>query len=217
MLTDDYLIRMINLAIAALLRITGLKKKEDYEEALQLIDLTLEQLVGLRSNLIRHMEDEKLFYVLTRQDRLDTQRLELIADLLQQEGDIFAIQNRLVESREDYSRALKYYLEVSFHEPVLDISVLGQKIDQLVKILDLRLLGADVLWPLSAFYEENGAYSQAEESLLRLMSLPGLEAEILPELIAFYERMLHQPPAALGRGGLTLVEVRKKLGQRKRF
>jgi hypothetical protein len=215
MLTDDYLIRMINLAIAALLRITGLKKKEDYEEALQLIDLTLEQLIGLRSNLIRHMEDEKLYYVLTRQDRLDTQRLELIADLLQQEGDILAIQNRLLESREDYNRALRFYLEVSFHQPVADANVLGQKIDQLVKILDLHHLGADVLWPLSAFYEENGAYSQAEESLLRLRSLPGLETEILPELIAFYERMLYQPPAALDRGGMTLAEVRKKLGQRK--
>ena len=95
MLTEDYIIRMINLAIAALLQIVGLKKKGDYQTALDLIDLTFEQLLGLRASMAKNLDDERLYFLLTRQDRLDTQRLAIVADLFQEEGDIYAAQGRV--------------------------------------------------------------------------------------------------------------------------
>jgi hypothetical protein len=119
MLTEDYLIRMINLAIATLLRIIGLKKEGDYQEALILIDMTFEQLLGLRASMAKGLDDNRLYYLLTRSDQLDLQRLSIIADLYHHEGEIFAAQGRAQESREDYIRALRYNLEVLFqsHPP----------------------------------------------------------------------------------------------------
>lgn len=120
MLTEDYLIRMINLAIAALLRIIGLKKEGDFQEALILIDLTFEQLLGLRASMAKALDDNRLYYLLTRNEQLDLQRLSIIADLFHHEGDILAAQGRLKESREDYARALRYNLEVLFQSHPLD-------------------------------------------------------------------------------------------------
>ena len=47
MLTEDYLIRQINLAIAALAKILGFKTAGQYQAALYEIDQLLEQLIGL--------------------------------------------------------------------------------------------------------------------------------------------------------------------------
>lgn len=48
-ITEDYILRMISLATAALLRAIGLRKGGQYEQAEQAIDQALEQLLGLPS------------------------------------------------------------------------------------------------------------------------------------------------------------------------
>ncbi len=189
MLTEDYLIRMINLAIAALLRIIGLKKEGDYQEALLLIDVTLEQLLGLRSSMAKNLDDNRLYFLLTRNDRLDTQRLAIVADLFHEEGDILSALGRVQESQKDYARALRFDLEVLFNEGEVEPVELLRKIEYLVQRLDLHGLGADTLWPLAGYYEEREAYAQAEAVLLMLAGRPEVRAEILPEVAAFYERL----------------------------
>jgi hypothetical protein len=216
MLTEDYIIRMINLAIAALLQIVGLKKKGDHETALQVIDMTFEQLLGLRASMAKNLEDDRLYFLLTRDEMLDTQRLGLVAELFQHEGDIYAAQGREEESRADYSRALRYYLEVLFNEPDTGESDAGtldikQRVDALAGALDLTALGSDTLWPLAGYYEETGAYARAEALLLILAERPEIRAEMLPEVIAFYQRLAAQPEAKLSAGGISPDHVRERL------
>lgn len=210
MLTEDYLIRMINLAIAALLRLIGLKKDGDLGEAQQLIDLTLEQLLGLNANVAKNLDDERLYFLLTRGGQLDLQRLEIVAELFGHEGDILAAQNRPAESRAAYARALKYLLEVFFNSAPPDQAALRGKIDPLAGMLELPGLGADVLWPLAGYFEGTGALRQAETALLALAGQPEARAEILPEVADFYRRMSALPAPKLAAGGLELGDVKEK-------
>lgn len=211
MLTEDYLIRMINLAVAALLEIIGLKKKGDLDNALNLIDFSLERLTGMRSNLIKHLEDERLFYVLTRSEQLDTQRLELVADLFREEGDVLAAKNRLDESRDDYARALRYYLETFFNLPEEEWARLQEKIEALVTFLGEDRLDPSAAWPLAGFYEETGAWGRAKDLLERLAAQPDLRESVLPELCAFYRRLLDQPPEQLAGQGLDRARIQQQL------
>ena len=217
MLTEDYIIRMINLAIAALLQIVGLRKKGDYQTALQLIDLSFEQLLGLRASMAKNLDDERLYFLLTRQDRLDTQRLAVVAELFQEEGAIYAAQGRVEDSRADYARALRFYLEVLFNEPDADLSAIQQKVEMLTGALDLTTLGAETLWPLAGYCEENGAYARAEAALLILAERPEIRAQVLPEVIAFYQRLVDLPPEKLSAGGIDPQEARSRLAQWKKF
>ena len=212
MLTEDYIIRMINLAIQALLRIVGLKKGGDYQEALLLIDLTFEQLLGLRSSMAKNLDDERLYYLLTRNAVLDTQRLEMVAELFLQEADIYAALGRVEESHLDYVRALKYFMEVHFNQVSRDAAV-DEKIAEVLQHLDLSGLGPDVLWPLASYYEDQGAFASAEAMLLALVERPEVRAEILPEVVAFYKRMQNQEPAALEAGEMTPERVREGLAR----
>ncbi len=209
MLTEDYLIRMINLAIAALLRIIGLKKEGDYQEALLLIDVTLEQLLGLRSSMVKNLDDNRLYFLLTRNDTLDTQRLAIVADLFHEEGDILAALGKAQESQADYARALRFDLEVLFNTGEEDPVDLLQKIDILVQKIDLQALGADTLWPLAGYYEERGAFDQAEKVLGMLAERPEIRAEIVPEVAAFSERLVAK--GILGEG--EMKDKMLKLGE----
>lgn len=211
MLTEDHLIRMLNLAIAALLQVIGLKKAGDTTQALALIDFTMESLVGLRTNVIKGLEDERFYYVLTRGDRLDTDRLHIIADLFKEEGDIFAEQGRTAESSDDYNRALKYYLEVFFNDDSGDKSELQAKIEALVNAQGEGTFRSDALWPLAGYWEETGAYARAEAQLIDLARRPELCESVFPELVAFYQRMLEKPDAALEAAGVRRDEVEERM------
>ncbi len=213
MLTEDYLVRQINLAIATLLQILGLKKKGDYQTALQLIDMTFENLLGLRSSMAKALDDDRLFFLLTRNDELDTRRLAIVADLLQEEGDIYASLGREPESSADYARALRFNLVVLFGKGEVDLVEIQQKVETLAGRLDLNSLGADTLWPLAGYYEENGVYAKAEALLMMLVERPDLRAGLLPEVIAFYQRLADLPPEKLAVGGVKLEEVRQRLAK----
>jgi hypothetical protein len=56
--------------------------------------------------MARSLDDNRLYFLLTRNDQLDTRRLAIVADLLHQEGDIYAALGRAEESRQDIARAL---------------------------------------------------------------------------------------------------------------
>jgi len=90
MLTEDYLIRQINLAIAALAKILGLKTAGQFQAALYEIDQLLEQLIGLRSYMIKNLSDEGILAILSNAEGVDTDRLLIVADLIKHEGDILA-------------------------------------------------------------------------------------------------------------------------------
>jgi hypothetical protein len=211
MLTEDHLIRMLNLAIAALLQIIGLKKAGNPEDALKLIDFTLEHLIGLRSNVIKGLEDERLYYVLNRNGHLDTPRLLIIADLFKEEGDNYALQGHIAESLDDYQRALRYYLEVFFNDESEDKSELNNRIEDVIKLLVLETVSSNALWPLAGYFEEIGAYARAEAVLHILAGRPDLCQDILPELVAFYQRLLEKPSDALHAGGLEREQVTRSL------
>jgi hypothetical protein len=57
MLTEDYIMRMINQVLAVFLQALGLKKAGQYSEALQVFDQAVESLLGLRASLAKQLED----------------------------------------------------------------------------------------------------------------------------------------------------------------
>lgn len=213
MLQDDHLIRMINLTISALLRIVGLKKSGEYEDAMALIDISFEQLTGLRAEVAKGLDDEALYDLLTRGEELDTRRLELVADLLLHEGDIFAAQERRAESQADYARALKYSLVVFFNENEDGQALVMGKIGYLLEVTAQEELEVGTLLALAGFHEEIGSLAQAERILLDLAGRPELHESIRPELAAFYERTLSQPGEVLAENGMDRATLAQKLEQ----
>jgi len=217
MFKDDYIARIIRQATEALLYAIGLKKAGHYPDAMQAIDQALEQLLGLDADLVRQLSDEALLNLLTMQEQLDLERLELVADFFKEEGDIHAAENKPVETQKSYLRALNYYLEVGLDDEVQGPAPeLAQKIENLANKLDVGGLPDDTLWASFCYYELAGNYARADASLSSLAGRAEVRAEILPELIAFYERLLDKPVDELALSQLTKTQVREKLAQARR-
>jgi tetratricopeptide (TPR) repeat protein len=202
MLTEDYILRMISQAISVLLYIAHLKENRQYQQAQQAIDQSLEQLLGLRADLLKLLEDKSIFLMLTHQEQLDVERVVVIAELFKVEGDILADQDRLVESRQSYLRALNFYLEVGLTEQT------GPSSPSLTAILPLP---DDIQWSLFNFYELSADYARAGAALEELAGRPGVYTDLQPEMIAFYQRLLTLPPTELSRNHLDREQVQAKL------
>jgi hypothetical protein len=211
MFTEDYVLRMINLAVAAMLKILGLKDAGDYPGALQSIDQALEQLLGLKADLIRQLDEESLLRFLSREDRLDIDRLSLVADLFKEEGDILALQGRTTASRESYLRSLNLHLEAGFSESTLTPADLAGKVEALINKLELQALPDGTYWTLFCYYDWIGEYRLAADLGVNLPGRPGLYANVRLELVAFYLRLLAKPEAVLAGTGLNRAEITARL------
>jgi hypothetical protein len=205
--------RMINQAVAALVAIAGFKKAGQYQQAQQAIDQALEQLLGLRADLIHRLDDEAILRALTRQDKLDVERLALVADLFKEEGDVLAAQGQAANSQASYLRALNFYLEAGLADETPPPPALTQKAWALAIQLGPPALPDDTLWALFCYAEQAGQYNSAESALSHLAARPGVYADLRPELLAFYQRLLALPPTELARHGLSRAQIEEKLVQ----
>ena len=212
MLTEDYIMRMISQAISVLLHIAHLKEIGQYQQAQQAIDQSLEQLLGLRADLLKLLDDEAILRMVTRQEQLDVERVVVIAQLFKVEGDILADQNRLAESRQSYLRALNFYLEAGLSEQIGPSSpTLTEPIESLASQPTILPLPDDIQWSLFNYYELSADYARASAALEELAGRPGVYADLQREMIAFYQRLLILPPAELSRNHLDREQVQAKL------
>jgi hypothetical protein len=152
MFTEDYLMRIINQAIAALLTATGLKKAGKYMDARQAIQQAIEQLTTLPENIVDQMEDGSILSMLITQGQLDVGRLAILADLYQEQGEILLKLDQSVQSSIAYARALRFILEVALSE-ASDLSTANiGKVEAIIQRLKGYALPSETQLALSDYY-----------------------------------------------------------------
>jgi hypothetical protein len=211
MLTEDYIMRMINQALVVLRRILQMKATGQHQQALQEIEQALEQLLGLKTELVKHLDDESIFETLTHNEKLDTDRLFLVAELFKEEGEILAELGRVAESTFSRIRALNFYLEVALDGNLERFPPPHEKISDLLQKLDGVVLEPATKYPLYIYYEQENQYAAAEHTLTDLANEPDLVSEALNELRSFYERLLEKSAEELAESGFSGAQIREKL------
>ena len=211
MLTEDYIMRMINQMVAVLAKLIGLKDAGQYQSAQQVIDQSLEQLLGLKPELLKHMDDSSILNLLTSQGELGTERLYILAELYRHEGDILIAQNRTQEAIFDYQRALFFYLQLPDDQKDQDTSKIKQKIIDLFIELENVNLPAEFLFQLFDFFERNGEFAFIEDVIARLLKSPEARPHIIPDIITYYEQLLESSEWEANSGGLSRAQAEQKL------
>jgi hypothetical protein len=211
MLTEDYIMRMINMALAVLVKILGFKQAGQYNEAAQHINQALEMLMGMRADLVKRLDDDSLIETLTIQETLDTDRLLVVADLFKEDGDILASQQGQAEAYPSRLRALNFYLEVVLSDGPDNLPKPDNKIEELLIVLDRYDLPLETLYSLFAYYAHLGELALAENTLQRMADVAQPGAEIKQEIFEFYQDMLSKSDEELVRGGLTRDKINDRL------
>ena len=185
MFSEDYILRMIRMATAALAQILRLKKGGQYPQALETIDQALEEVLGLKADLIRAMDDESVLSALTQHDHLDTDRLLILADLFYEEGDILSKQGKPAAGQISALRALNFYLDVVLDWGAERISEKFEKIEDLVAKLGEQSLPPQTCFTLYFYYDQVGELSAARRILEKLKEYPDWREEALLEEAEF--------------------------------
>jgi tetratricopeptide (TPR) repeat protein len=188
MFSEDYLIRMIRQATVVFAKVIGLKSAGQYQEALQVIDQTLEQLL-----------------------EMDLEKLGFIADLFKEEGDILKLQNQNNESINCYVRSLNYYLMISSNSETSRPIELSQKIDELLEKLDTYYFEEKTLLDLFCYYENAKEFAKADNMLSKLATRNDSKANVVNEMKSFYKRLIEKSPKELAAGGMSWTQIRNKL------
>lgn len=215
MFSEDYIIRMIRQATGVLARVIGLKTAGQYQEALRDIDQALELILGMDAGIIRLLDDENLYKILTSNEGMDLEKLGLLADLFKEEGDIQKLRGQNTESTNCYIRSLNYFLMISINsETSLPIEI-SQKIEELLQKLEPGDLNGMTQLNLFCHYENLGEYANAEEMLRRLAARNDSEVNVLDERRSFYKRLLEKNPQELSAGGMSQAQILNKLEELK--
>ena len=153
MLTEDYIMRMINQAVAALLIALGFKRSGQYREALRTFDQALESLLGLNANLVKQLDDNLVLDMLTFLGKLDLDRLLILADVYREEAEVYSIQGHTESCLFAGRRSLRFFLEVALASEVNPNLELIQKIETLRNKLDPSPLPVETRMALLDYLE----------------------------------------------------------------
>jgi tetratricopeptide (TPR) repeat protein len=211
MFSEDYLLRIIRQATAVFARVIGLKSAGQYPDALQGIDQAIEIILGMDAEIIRLLDDESLYKILTNNEGLDLDKLEFIADLFKEEGDIQKRQDHNIESINGYKRALDHYLVIS---NTLETSIpteLSQKIDELLQKIDPHYFEEKTLLNLFCYHENAGEFAKAELMLNRLAARNDPMTNAVDEMKSFYQRLMEKDSNELAAGGMSRTKIQNKL------
>jgi tetratricopeptide (TPR) repeat protein len=140
MLTEDYIMRLINQVLAVFLQALGLKKAGKYDEALQVFDQSLENLLGLNASLTKQLDDNQVLLMLTFQDKLDVERLLVLADIYVEEAEVYTALRQPQTSQSMAQSSLRFYLEVILSSEAVPGLEIVQKVEELRQKLTLSSL-----------------------------------------------------------------------------
>jgi hypothetical protein len=177
MLTEDYIMRMINQALAVIMTALGLKRSRQLTEALQTFDQALEILLGLNANLANQLDESALLDKLTFQGKLDMDRLLVLADIYREEAEIYSLQGQPQSSRFAAQRSLRFYLESVLASEAINDLELVQKIESLRLKLDAAALPGETRLALMDYVDRLLGSSDGFLTEARL-SRSGLQATI---------------------------------------
>ena len=212
MLTEDYLIRMINLALAALARLAGLKGEGQYERAKQEAEKMLEEAFGLRFELLQTLSDRSFIDLALEKSAHSAAFLLVAGQLFQEQAESAEALGLPSEASLSRLHALALYLEAALNEEDLQTAARArEKVDALLPSLKGLQVPVDTRYALFCHLENAGRFASAAEQIEGLQGAPGMEEAVRDELRDFYHRMAEKTETELEKGGLTREAILVRL------
>jgi tetratricopeptide (TPR) repeat protein len=216
MINKDFILRLaeqLGRTLAILLR---LRERNQHEEALIYIDDLFLKYLGLTSRLINSLSEEKLLQTLSPMGAVNIRACLWAAVLLQGEGDIYEAQENSTESYYRYRKALSLLLASLLHDPTVAEADLVINVEELLDKLEEYELPLAIKQQLFAYYEQQGNYAKAEDTLFDALEDNQHDATLITQGEAFYQRLLLKSSTDLAVGNLSLEEVHEGVAQLKK-
>jgi hypothetical protein len=169
MIQKDYIMRMIEQFTEAIAIILKLKTSHQYEDALSVINQTLQKLVGLNSKTINSLSTESIINLLKLRGLPDTTKfITWITELIKEEAEVYEFQGNHEISKSKYLKALELYLKIiSLNES--NVSNYFSKIKEIIDKLKQYNIINKTKYNFLIQCEKNKNYSKIKNLLSELV------------------------------------------------
>ena len=196
--------RIISQLAAVLASVLRLMKLNRHEEALEEIQTSSKQLLGMDLRLLTTLSDVEFVRLLSLGERFDVEKCVAIAELLRILGDVRDNQGKEEEGSAARLTALSLFLELSHQEAGTLPKEYYETVENIISMLTPAGLPARLNRKLFTYYESLGKYDKAEDALFRAVEE---DAGFVEAGIKFYERLRRKSDEELERGNLPRNEI----------
>lgn len=205
MIRRDYFLRAVQEMTQTLARVLFLKQREEYTQAMQEIGAALRKLRDAPADDTRELSLEEWIELCRRHEDAASGLLMGLADLLREQGALFAMKQRAAEAQGARVVALGLFLEALLRGETFISEALLAKVEELIDQCAGQPGPASLRVRLVGYCEARGRFGAAEDALFDWVESgePGA-AEAGRE---FYGRLEGKTDIELEQGGLPRVEV----------
>jgi len=214
----DYILRLIKQMTDALAIVFRLERGGDFLEALRVIDSTYQQLLGLDANTVASLPSDTLLSLIRSSgagyqgQQAVAERLTVLANLLQAEGDIYEGLGKTEDSVARRVKALDIQLAILTNEDPSSTRAADAVRTLLIRLeeYELSIRTKILLW---RHFEQFGDFARAEDWMYEAMEDESAPPDMSQRAIAFYHRLLDHTDFDLVHGNLPRSEVEAGLAQ----
>lgn len=204
MITRDYFLRMIHQLAQVLARVMRLSEIKRYDEALEEVQLSSKQLLGMDLRLLTTLSDEEFVRLLGLGERFDVEKCVVASELLRLIGEVKEREGDEGERFHCYTTSLSLLLELLIRESGVLPKEYHEKIELLIGKTSSYELPVGLKVKLFRYYEAVGKFDAAENTLFEIVEQ---DPEFVGEGMRFYGRLRTKSEEELGRGNLPRDEV----------
>jgi len=184
MIKQDYIMRMIEQFVNALAKILFNKEAGNYEEAINDIECTFNNIVGVDHYLINTLSEKDIISLLniTKDSKKANIQCIIIAKLLKEKAEVKNLSNKDKSISDiDYQKALSLFLEgiLNYKADDIDLSKYYNDVNETVSRINDSKISQDKRFKLFKYYEQLGENKKAgiELNKLKNIDFPGIENE----------------------------------------
>ncbi|NGZ77886.1 DUF6483 family protein [Saccharibacillus alkalitolerans] len=208
MLRKDYLTRMIEEMTEAVGAMLGLRREQKNEQALEKLDGLLKRNFRMSEQMLRSLPPEELIGLFRQRDGVDAESLQLVARMLQENGEIRENMGEEQEAAAVRIKALHLYLFAALNGGSRELVDYPERIAELYALLERYRLPAEAERLVMLYEEREGRYVQAEDAMYRMLNASAEnDPNALEEGRMFYARLSGLDEERLQAGGLTREEL----------
>jgi hypothetical protein len=195
---------MIHQLAQVLAKVMGLGEVKHYDEALEEVQRSSKQLLGMDLRMLTTLTDEEFVRLLGLGDRFDVEKCVVVGELLRMVGEVKEREGDEGERFHCYTTSLSLFLELLIRESGVLPREYFEKIELLIGKTSSYELPPGLKVKLFRYYEAIGKFDAAENKLFEIVEQ---DPEFVGEGMKFYGRLRAKSEEELGRGNLPRDEV----------
>ncbi len=209
MIRKDYIIRMIERFGMLWAQVVLQLRSGLLGDARATLDIAYKELLGLNLDAVRTRSSGELLARMQfgASPEEGAERTSILTALLQAEGDLANAENDPDRGAFFYQKALDIVLALRLSQTVSPLTSHAPNVAELAEKLSDYDLPFDTNALLLQFYEQQGAFAQAEDRLFELAENAGNTDAAATLGEAFYDRLEQQDDSALAAGNFSRAEI----------